>query len=421
MSKKRLDHLIQNISLAMIAAILMGNGLTKAVAYGAELAAASAGTELSGVTEAVNNDEEKIMDFSVRLLQQTIKDGKNTMLSPYSVLSALSMTANGAGGNTLSQMETVFGMTADELKVYLSDYQKSLSQEEEQTLSAANSIWLKEEDSLEINQEFLQTAEDWYDAEISSVPMNETTLHEINGWVNEKTDGMIPEILDEIPEDAIMYLINALAFDGEWEQIYSEEDIRTGTFTREDGSTQEIELMHSEEYQYLEDDGAIGFLKNYKNGKYAFAALLPEEGTAVEEYVKNLTGERLFHILSNVRTEDVDAAIPKFKAEYSAELSEALSEMGMPDAFSENDADFSKLCTSDRGNAYIGRVLHRTLMEVHEKGTKAGAVTAVEIMLESAMEQEPAKAVHLDRPFVCMLIDRESQLPIFLGTVMSIE
>lgn len=414
MNKKGRNFLIQFVSLGLGAAIFMGSSLVK-TAYGTELADASAESE---VQQSVY---EEIADFSVRLFQQTMEEKGNTLISPYSIISALSMTENGAVGNTLSQMEEVFGVSAEELKDYVYTAGKGFASDEENTLFTANSLWLKEEDSLQIQPDFLKTAKEWYDAETASVPMDETTLKQINHWVEEKTDGMIPEILDEIPKDAVMYLINALAFHGAWEEEYPESAVSEGVFHRADGSTEEADLMYSEEQEYLEDEGAVGFLKNYKNGKYAFAALLPDEGTTVEEYVKGLTGERLYQILSNAQPETVDAAIPRFQAEYSTDLSDCLQKLGMEDAFSPEDADFSKMCVSEDGNIYIGRVLHKTYIDVNPKGTEAAAATAVEMVKECAMLPNEVKTVYLDRPFVYFLIDRESGLPIFMGTVNQLE
>ncbi len=428
MGKKRRDFLIQYISLALGAAVFMGSGLTKAVAYGAELAEVSMVESCYSERPSAEVEKrifhEQAADFSVRLFQQTMEDaeeGKNTLISPYSIITALSMSANGAAGNTLAQMEEVLGVSAQELKDSIYAMEQDIASDEEKSLLSANSLWIKEDDALHVSQEFIEEAKEWYGAEAEAVPMDETTLQRINGWVNEKTDGMIPEILNKIPDDAVLYLINALAFHGSWEEEYLEGAIKSEFFTREDGSVQEGDLMYSMESEYLEDEGAVGFLKNYKGGKYAFGVLLPNEGTTVKEYVKNLTGERLYGVLSNVLYESVDAALPRFQAEYSAELSDSLKSLGMKDAFSADDGDFSKMCVYEGGNTYIGRVLHKAFIDVNEKGTDAAAATAVEMVKECAMVEEPVKLVHLNRPFVYFLVDREYGFPIFMGTVHTLD
>lgn len=416
MNKKKLESVIQNISTAAAIVVFLGFGVPQAVAYGTEIAAVEV-----KAAEQTNDKETAITDFSVRLLQHTMEKESNTLVSPYSILSALTMTANGADGDTLSQMEDVFGLSLEELNTYLYSYQEYLDGDTENKLSVANSIWLSDDESIQVNEEFLQNNAQWYGSDIYRTPMDEGTLEAINSWVNHKTEGMIPQILDEIPGNAMMYLVNALAFDAEWATVYTEADVREGTFTKADGSERSTELMYSEEYNYLKDENAEGFLKYYRNGKYAFAALLPDEEITIDDYVNGLTGERLHSILSGMESCTVNAAIPKFKTEYAGEMSEILKEMGMPDAFSDKNADFTRMCSCDPGEVHIGRVLHKTFLEVNERGTKAGAATVVEMLLESAAEEpEEPKTVYLDRPFVYMLVDTQANLPIFLGTAMDI-
>ncbi|MBR5446597.1 MAG: serpin family protein [Clostridia bacterium] len=369
--------------------------------------------ELESVSDAA------VTDFSVRLFQHSLTDGENTLISPLSVLAALSMTANGAKGETLAQMEAVMGMPVEELNTWLHIYMANLPETEKYKLNIANSIWFTDKESFTVNEDFLQTNADYYHAGIYKAPFDDTTKDAINDWVEENTDGMIRNILDEIPEDAVMYLVNALAFDAEWQETYSTYRIQEGRFTTENGRVCEVEMMYSDEHSYLEDDQATGFLKYYAGGKYAFAALLPEEGGSVPEYAASLTGEHLHTLLTSASAETVETAIPKFETEYDVEMREILEEMGMPVAFGDA-ADFTGLGVSEDGPVCIGRVLHKTMICVNEKGTKAGASTVVEMVAETCMEgpeQEP-KRVYLDRPFVYMLIDCETMVPLFMGTMM---
>lgn len=145
-----------------------------------------------------------LTDFAVRLFQASVEDDKNTLISPLSVLSALAMTANGAKENTLSQMEAVFGMSTNELNEYLHSYITALPQGGKYKLNLANSIWFTDDKRFTVKEGFLQTNADYYGANIYKAPFNDTTLKDINQWVKEKTEGMIPEILDKIAEDEIM-------------------------------------------------------------------------------------------------------------------------------------------------------------------------------------------------------------------------
>ena len=370
--------------------------------------------------EDTSANHSAVTDFAVRLFKASEENGENTLISPLSVLCALAMTANGAEDETLQQMEDVLGMTTEEMNLYIYSYMQNLPQDDKYKLSLANSIWFTDHERFTVNQDFLQTTADYYGADIYKAPFNEQTCKDINNWIKEKTDGMIQGALDEIPDSALMYLINALAFDAEWADIYEKHQVREGEFTKEDGTKQECEFMYSTESNYFEDEKATGFLKYYKSGKYAFVALLPKEGVSVSEYIASLTGEVLNELLSNPEHTTVYTTIPKFETGYSVEMTEILKSMGMTDAFDPNNADFGRLGSSTGGNISISRVIHKTFISVEEKGTKAAAVTIVEPGDGAAMELEQPKEVYLDRPFVYMLIDCENNIPFFIGTMMDV-
>lgn len=356
--------------------------------------------------------------FSVRLFQASKTPGSSTLVSPFSVLSALSMTANGAGGSTLAQMEEAFGISVKELNDYFNKY---LS-EQNDSLSVANSIWLNEHSGLLVSPDFTETVTDFYQSEVFEEPMNGETLDKINGWVNEKTEGMIPEILDENQPDTLMYLLNALAFQAKWETAYETDDVFSGTFISEDGTEQETDMMRSTESVWLEGGGAQGFLKYYEGGRYAFAALLPDEGTSLDDYVGSLTGEKLSEILSQQKKGyTVHAVIPKFRSETSKELSETLESLGIADAFSEQ-ADFSRMySTAGNPGVKISEVVHKSFIDVNEQETKAAAATEVGIVETALITDDSEKYISLDRPFLYMLVDCQNDIPLFLGTMYSPE
>ena len=365
------------------------------------------------------------MDFSVRLFQSAVNPpcesmkvaDDNVFIAPTSVLSALAMTANGAKGDTLSQMEEVFGITCEPLRDYMKTYLDNLPNEEKYKLHMANSIWIKDEEDFAVNKEFIELNQSFFDANVFEKEFDNKTLREINNWVKKNTDDLIEEVLNEIPEDAMMYLINALAFEAEWEENYKTTQIRDGKFTLANGMVQDVEFMHSEENLYLEDEIATGFVKYYKDRKYAFAALLPKDGVSVSEYVESMSGNHLKELLDNPKEIQVNASIPKFDVEDDLLLNDTLQAMGMVDVFDAKKADLSGIGTHVDGNLYVSRVIHKTHMQVDEKGTKAGAATVVEVNKESAMEMPEVKTVRLDRPFMYMIIDCENNQPIFMGTM----
>ena len=358
----------------------------------------------------------EITNFSLNIFKK-IHENENALISPLSIISALSMTANGAEKETLSQMEEVFGVDIDGLNKYLYAYKFYLPTANKYKVGLANSIWFKDIKSLTIEKEFLQTNKDYYDAEVYKAPFDDSTKNDINAWVNKKTDGQIQKLLEEKPpEDSVMYLINALSFDAEWQSIYKGTSVRKGEFTTQDGDKKTVDFMHSTEYSYIELPHAIGFSKPYADNQYFFVALLPDEGLEVSDFIDLLDGETIINAVKNQRDDEVYTSIPKFAFEYSKELSKVLKELGIKDAFDADFADFSSLGQSSDGNIFINRIIHKTKIEVDERGTKAGAVTAVEMDAECAAPAEP-KTVNLDRPFFFMIMDSDFNMPIFMGAL----
>lgn len=414
--KKRM---IAGICLFLTASLLFSLSGCGTSAQAADLMAGVKADTVNADADLTGDDSNAIANFAVSLFQNSTSATENTLVSPLSVLCALAMTANGAKDDTLAQMENMFGLSVPELNDYLHTYLENLPSSDKYKVSVADSIWFKDDESLTVKKNFLQTNADYYGASIYKAAFDDATLKDINAWVSDNTDKMIPNILNDISEGAVMYLINAVAFDAEWETIYKETQVQDGTFTTEAGKAQDAKMMYGTEHMYLDDGSATGFLKYYADRKYAFAALLPNDGVPVSDYVASLTGEGLMNTLQNAQNVEVKTAIPKFESEYSVEMSDILKAMGMTDAFDGTKADFTGLGSLDDGNIFIGRVLHKTYIAVDEKGTKAGAATAVEMSGSSAPLEEP-KTVYLDRPFVYMLIDCETNLPIFIGTAMDI-
>lgn len=417
MNKKRLIPILTTLLLGIMVFTFTGCS-QKASADGDDLMKDIRPGSAETIDAYIEEDNIAAMDFSLELFKMNLLC-QNTLISPVSVLSALGMTANGARENTLAEMEAVFGLPREKINQLMNLYMRNLPDEDKLKVSMANSIWFREGGRIEVNKEFLQTNANYYDAGIYRSPFDESTLKAINDWVEKETDGMIVDILDQIPDEAVMYLINALSFDAEWQNIYNENSIREDIFTADDGTIQRADMMYSEEHLYIEDDGAKGFIKDYAGGKYAFVAMLPPEDLHLSAYIAGLTGEKLQSLIKNAQTTEVNTMMPKFTTEYSVEMSDILKSMGMVDAFDEYEADLKDLGTAE-GNLYISRVIHKTKIEVNEKGTKAGAATVVEVSEESAAIEDP-KTVYLDRPFLYLIVDKESNLPLFMGTTLFVE
>lgn len=357
-------------------------------------------------------------DFAIRLFQKTRDDSKNSLISPLSVMLALSMTANGAKGETLTQTESLLGgdIPMETLNEYLYSYINALPSEKTAKLNVANSIWFRD-NGFTAENTFLQKNADYYGAAVYKSAFDVKTLRDINNWVKKNTDGMIEKIIDDIDPDAVMYLINTVLFDAEWENIYKKDEVRDGTFTALDGTKRTASMMYSAERLYLDDGKAIGFIKPYRNG-YSFVALLPNEDISLNDYAASMTGKSFADTIKNAEDVPVEAAMPKFSYDYDIEMSGALKALGMTLPFDSTKADFSALGSSDSGNIFISRVLHKAYIAVDEKGTKAGAATAADIKVTSDIGG--LYSVTLDRPFVYAVIDDAYGLPVFIGAVTDI-
>ena len=343
-------------------------------------------------------------DFTVELFNAAYEGG-DALISPVSVLAALAMAEAGAEGETLAQMEEVFGVDAETMRLALSAYMSSVAGTEAKTANA-----ITQRSTVE---DFLADCASFAGAEVFADEFTGALAGRINGWISEHTDGMIKDVLDKVDPDAVMYLVNALAFEADWAEKYEGKRLREGEFNTEAGP-KAVQMMYSDESVYLEGEGFTGFMKPYKGGRYAFAALLPTG--SLDTLLGSLTGEKLAAALENAAEAEVNAGLPSFEGRTRTELSAALAGMGMTDAFDMGLADFSGMGESGLGGIFISRVLHETFIEVTPQGTRAAAATVIEAPAGAEPPQD-LKTVICDRPFAYMIVDTEYNVPLFFGVV----
>lgn len=367
--------------------------------------------------EKIYDTADALMDFNLKLLKQNFEQ-TNLLLSPASVMDVLGMTANGADGETLKVVEQILGAPLENINEYCSWFRSDQNKD----ISMADSIWIRKDEKIHVQEAFLENVKKLYDTEIFEEAFSNRTVRKINKWVSKKTDKMIPEILDNLKEDEMICLINAIAFDGEWENPYESYQVKPEKFYSENGGYKEIPFMTSTVSHYFEDADTTGFIKMYKGGKYGFVAFLPKEGMTMQQYLDTLTLEKYSDMMKNITTEfAVYTKIPKFSMTYKKDLKDSLVKMGMELPFN-SQADFSKMAETENKNLYISRILHSTKIMVNETGTKAGASTAATMKTESAIEESrELKEVVLNRPFIYVIMDMETKTPIFLGIMMEPE
>ncbi len=363
-------------------------------------------------------------NFAFELLKESNKaeyEGDSLLVSPLSVMLALSMTANGAEGETLKQFEKVLGgkMDIDSLNAQLFNYTSSLTSTDKAKFNLANAVWLTSAPTFSVNRHFISRIENTFDADIVAADMtNPATVDEINSWVKKETFDMIDKILkpEDLDKDSIMVLLNAIAFDAIWEVTVEDDQCFEKIFHGIDGDTTAT-FMKTKTDRYIYGENETGFIKNYADGNYAFMALLPDENIAIGDYVSSLSGERfleLYYDASKNMSYKAEAIMPHFTNDCSIDMNQIIKIMGIKDAFDPKYANFSGLGTTTKdGVICIDKVLHKTHIELDNKGTRAAAVTSVGMLVTTSVSI--TKTVTLDRPFVYAIIDTQTGLPIFLG------
>lgn len=386
-------------------------------------------------SEAVN---EALASFGLKLLQKTREANKQSpLVSPLSVALALSMTANGADGNTLAQFQEVLGGGVDleELNAacaqYLSDYQGLLGSSQ---CRIANSLW--KDHSGGIYEDFVSKCRGYYSAQVYEAELSEPRIvDDLNSWVSDKTNKMIPQIIDQpFPEETACLLVNALYLKNKWLNEFDPLSTHERDFRHEDGTSQQVEFLskHNANLSYLQGKGAQGVVLPYDDGRLAFFALIPDEPSGLGDgtpftmnctptellgyWLNTLEGGDLSQLINN--REDalfLSFAMPKFTAEWSGSLEKILPELGLEDAFIPGTANFSSLGDCEEGY-YISQVVHAAKIEVNEKGTEAAAATVVVGDAGAAPPSPEGVTLILDRPFLYGIVDLQNGVPLFLGT-----
>lgn len=356
-------------------------------------------------------------DFTFNLFKALpISQGKNVMVSPLSISLALSMTLNGAEGTTKTDMINALGLSGlsvDEInQVYLDLVTALKKADPNVVMNIANSIWIRKDFS--VLDPFIATNQKYYDARVERLDFNSAALSTINGWVNEKTNAKIPKILDEISDEEIMFLINAIYFNGKWQVQFEKSKTQDGSFTLGTGASVNVPLMKlKEKFGYSKQTGYEALKMPYGRGKFGMMVLLPDVGKTPDQIMNQMnpsTWETLKTSLT--ATTKVDVWLPRFKFTWGSDLNQILSSLGMSVAFSANDANFSKINNTAR--LFITNVKHKSFIEVNEEGTEAAAVTSIGIGTTS---YEPEPAFHAIRPILFFITEEDTGAILFAGKV----
>ena len=364
---------------------------------------------------------------AVRMLSKAMEYGekdKNCLISPFSLQMAFGMLTTGSTEGSTTEKELMEllmpgeASTPGSMNAEMATLAERMRAADGVDWNVVNSLWLKKDGGVKLKDSYISEVVNYYGAELYSAPFDQGTVDEINAWVKKNTKDRIPKIINDLDPDTALVLVNALAFDGEWNTPVEEHMVKKNAgFTNADKSVSKVNMLQCEEYGYVQIAGGKGFLKPYKGGRYSFLGLLPPEGVTVEKYLQDILSEKT-PLSDAIREADYEPRLqvmfPEFKAEYGTEMTEILKALGVEKAFTP-EAEFGKMITEDSNRVSVDQVVHKTMIQVDRKGAKAAAATEIAATEACVVEVGETVEIRLDRPFVYAIIDREANIPIFLG------
>ena len=357
--------------------------------------------------------------FGFELFREIYKvsEEENIMISPMSISYALGMTYNGAVGTTLDAFNDVLhfgGLTNQEVNESYKDLMDQLlNLSEEVEFALANSIWFKE--GYPVLEDFIKTNEDYFNAAIREADFSDPkTVDLINGWIEAQTNDKIKDMLDQIPEDVIMYLINAIYFNANWKYEFPKEDTYEGDFYLENESEITVDYMVVDgDFQYTLMDDFTAVELPYSDSSFSMVVMLPHLEGSISSLTESLNVDSWNSWFENSHRIAIRIILPKFKYEFKNLLNDPLLTLGLGVAFSDN-ADFSRI-VPDR-KLCISRVIHQTFIDVQEEGTEAAAATIVEIK-ELSSPGGSYISFRADHPFLYLIKENSTGAIVFMGKV----
>jgi len=370
----------------------------------------------AGLEKRVSQDNE----FAIDLLKKTITASgeTNVFVSPLSVSIALGMAWNGANGTTKSEMETALkmsGMTTADINDYYKIMQSTLPTIDPTTkLSIANSMWYRT--GFVVKPDFLKVNSDYFNAYIKELDFTKAwAVDTINNWCAKKTNSLIPTIIDQIPSDAVMYLMNAVYFKGIWRKQFDKKNTSVLKFTNEAGIQGDVNMMYQKDtFGYAETETAQYLDLPYGNKAFSMTVILPAANKTTADVLNALITDIWSSTLSSLYEREVMVYLPRFKVSNKFKLNDELQNMGMKLAFTDF-ADFTNLTSIP---VQISEVIHKTYVTVDEEGTEAAAVTSIGI-INTSMPVIPVFRV--DKPFLFVIREKSTGVILFIGKVGNVD
>lgn len=346
-------------------------------------------------------------------MNQLEDEGKNLVISPLSITQAFGMAINGATGSNLDEMLQVFGYdNTDGMNAAYKNIRGALSTADPKvTIGIANSAWYRQ--GFSIKEPFFNALQQYYDAKVSGLDFSNVNASKkaMNDWVNQNTKGKIPSIIDNISDDNILFLINAVYFYGSWSNKFDKSNTTTAPFYLSNGTNVQVKMMYQEaNFEITSRDKYTLLRAPYANGAYAMNILLPNEGVKADDVVSSLNATEWAALKTDKPSVKVKFYMPRFKTQCSYDLIPSLQLLGMHKAFTDNTG-FHNIADAP---IVISEVKHKTFIEVDEKGTEAAAVTSIGFELTSMPQ---TSVFRVDRPFVFIISEKTSGAVLFAGKI----
>ena len=369
----------------------------------------------------------------LKTVNETESNGKSFIYSPLSITYVLGMVNDAATGLTEKELEETLGFHEGGIQA-VNDYCKKLIDglpkvDDKVTLNIANAIFLNKDYALK--PQFEQDMQTYYDAKAEALDFSASnTLDHINGWCKEKTNGMIPSILDDIDPSMVSYLLNAIYFKADWASKFDPKNTKNETFTTEnDNSSTDIPMMHQNVLiSYLKTDTYSAIILPYGTGLWNMTVLLPEKGKTTDDVIKEVAQSSILNNPGWCETGgnyfegyEVDLKLPRFETSSDTDKLEdgligLMKKMGINRAFEDGLAEFPNMCEAP---VYIEMMRQKAKIKVNEEGSEAAAVTVAGMNYESmgpdTPPEYPKATFHANRPFVYVIREASSGVILFVG------
>lgn len=340
------------------------------------------------------------------------KKNENIVFSPLSIVMLLAIAAGAVQGKSREEIVSALDgeISFDEVKELFKEIQSVFGRDK--CLKSSNAVCVNNSIKQTINPDYEKELQEFFDGKLF---VSENIVGDVNEWVSEKTNGMIKDAADDSMKDMLVCLMNAIAFEAKWAAPYESEAIFEDEFRNADGTTSEVDMMASNEDYYIENDRFTGFVKAYKDGEYAFMALLPKEYENPGDLQSVVSGIDFSSLMNTMEHCEVSVTMPQFSYDFGEDLTQLCKDMGIRTPFTP-EADFSPLSSAQ---LMVDAIIHKAHIEIDSQGTKAAAITE-EFAVAGCCPNFDLKEIYLDRPFVYAIMHAGTRLPVFVGVLNNV-